>query len=289
MPKPDAVNNPSGSAPEGEGGTGEQQSIPYARFKEVNDGYQSYKQYGYSPEDIKVLKDTGMSLDDIRAFKELDLKPSEVVEMIQLLEVLATQAQANSGQAGAQGGSSGGSDQSSPEDQQFKERMLKAFPELNEALKVPQTLKEQQEVQRRAEVERQQAWADKGKGRLKELATKAGYKDDNVEQLEVVLAALISKDESLHRQWAVDPAGVVETAFNSYQDSLVKPVARAQAAGTRGVKRRNQEELAPRVSGGAAPEGGGKPPEKPKNLEEARSVAENFLKESGAEFPLEEE
>jgi hypothetical protein len=244
---------PAGGQPAA-GGT--EQSVPYARFKEVNDALKAYKDIGFSAE--------------------------EVQEALVALAAFVEQAQAAGSGDGANAGNGGtqpnanGNTNGQWTQKQWEEWALQTFPWMRE-------MKQAHEAQRESQQSTNQWRVTQAQERLKALATKAGYSEDKLKQLEDIVAALIRSDAGMKAAWDNGDLSVVEQAFKAHQTGFVEPVARNYATSVSGRKAANKAELAPKVAGGGSPAPAA--PAKPKTIEEAHGAAMDKLAETGSELP----
>ena len=244
----------NGSTPAAPGGA--DQTIPYARFKEVNDALKAYKDLGFSAEEVQE------ALVALAAFVER--------------EQAGPQAQpANSGNGGQQ------PSQQAPQNgqwtqQQWEQWALQTFPWMRE-------MRDAHEAQRRSTEGQNSYRVKQGQDRLKALALKAGYKEEQLKTLENIVAALIRSDDAMKAAWDNGDLSVVEQAFKAHQTGFVEPVARTYATSVSGRKAANRQELAPKVTGGAAP--APQQPEKPKTVADAHQAAMDKLAEGGSDLP----
>lgn len=244
----------NGSTPAAPGGA--EQTIPYARFKEVNDQLKAFKDLGFSAEEVQE------ALVALAAFVER--------------EQAGPQAQpANSGNGGQQPTANGNTNGQWTQ-QQWEEWALNTFPWMRE-------MRDAHNAQKRSTEGQNTYRVKQGQDKLKALALKAGYKEEQLKQLEVLVAALIRSDDAMKAAWDNGDLSVVEQAFKAHQTGFVEPVARTYATSVSGRKAANRQELAPRVTGGAAPPP--TPPAKPKTIEEAHGAAMDKLAESGSDLP----
>lgn len=243
-----------GSTSAAPGGT--EQTIPYARFKEVNDELKAFKELGFTRDEIQE------ALVALAAFVEREQAGSQAEP-------------ANSGNGGQQ------PNQTAPQNgqwtqQQWEQWALATFPWMRE-------MRDAHEAQKRSTEGQQGYRVNQGREKLKALAIKAGYKEEQLKQLEDIVAAVIRGDEAMMAAWTNGDLSVVEQAFKAHQTGFVEPVARTYATSVSGRKAANRQELAPKVSGGAAPPP--QQPAKPKTIEEAHGAAMDKLAESGSDLP----
>lgn len=245
-----------GSTPAAPGGVAEQ-SIPYARFKEVND--------------------------QLKAFKDLGFSPEEVQEALVALAAFVEQSQAAERASAANGG--GGGQQPSNDgkngqwtQKQWEEWALNTFPWMRE-------MRAAYEAQSNSRKATNDYRVSQGQERLKAAAAKAGYDVEklNLKQLEDVVAAIIKSDPQMIAAWENGDLSVVDKAFESHQSGFVQPVAQRYATSISGRKATNRRELAPKVTGGASP--APQQPEKPKTVADAHQAAMDKLAESGSDLP----
>ena len=253
---------PGGAPAEGQPAAGgAEQTVPYARFKEVNDALRAYKDVGFSAEEVQE------ALVALAAF----------VEQAQAAEQ-ASAASASNG--GTQPSASGSSGNGAWTQKQWEEWALQTFPWMRE-------LKQAHERQQATSRSQGEYRVRQGQDRLKALALKAGYSEEKLAQLEDIVAAIIRGDASMLAAWENGDLSVVEQAFKAHQTGFVEPVARNYATGVSGKKQANRQELAPRLPGGAAP--APQQPAKPKTIEEAHQTAMDKLAEQGSDLPEGEE
>lgn len=246
------------TTPQDGGGAELSQNIPYTRFKEVNDQLKAYKELGMAPEELGEL------------FEVLSMIPPE-----QLQQVLTANRGSDPNRTTAP------AQPDDAETKQLRAMLERAYPELAQ---MKQMVGGMSAAQQRQQVEFAEARAERATSVLTGLATEAGYTAEDAKQLEPVVVALIDADPALLRRWRTGDVTVVNEAFQRFASGLTAPLVRSAAAKTKGIKDANKRGLAPNVQGGTAP--GTKPPEKPKNLEQARALAISTLKES--DFPEEE-
>lgn len=237
---------------------GAEQTIPYARFKEVNDQLKAFKDLGFSAEEVQE------ALVALAAF----------VEQAQA----APQAAANASNGGTQPSNNGTNGQWTQK--QWEDWALQTFPWMRE-------MREAYNAQQRSTQGQNSYRVKQGQDKLKALALKAGYKEESLGQLENILAAIIKGDDAMKAAWDNGDLSVVEQAFKAHQTGFVEPVARTYATSVSGRKAANRQELAPKVAGGAAP--APQAPAKPKTIEEAHGVAMEKLAEQGSDLPEGEE
>lgn len=244
---------PGGAAPGGQPG-GAEQTVPYARFKEVND--------------------------QLKAFKDLGFSPEEVNEALVALAAFVEQSQA-SAQAGSGGGNGGTQPAQAPQNgqwtqKQWEEWLFQQYPWMR-------NMKDGYDRQQASTQSRNDWRVTQAQERLKGLAIKAGYSEEKLKQMEDIVAALIRSDQSMMAAWENGDLSVVDQAFKAHQTGFVEPVARNYATSVSGRKATNRAELAPRVTGGNAPPP--QQPEKPKTIEAAHQAAMDKLSETGSELP----
>ena len=242
-----------GSTPASPGGA--EQSIPYARFKEVNDALKAYKDLGFSAEEVQE------ALVALAAF----------VEQAQAREQVPPANAGNGGQQPANGSTNGQWTQ-----KQWEEWALQTFPWMRE-------MRDAYEAQRRSTEGQNSYRVKQGQDKLKALALKAGYKEEQLKQLENIVAALIRSDDGMKAAWDNGDLSVVEQAFKAHQTGFVEPVARTYATSVSGRKAANRQELAPKIAGGGTP--APEQPAKPKTIEEAHGAAMDKLAEAGSDLP----
>lgn len=243
-----------GSNPAAPGGT--EQSVPYARFKEIND--------------------------ELKAFKELGFTKEEIQEALVALAAFVEREQAGP-QAGPESSSNAGTQPQTTNNangawtqKQWEDWALQTFPWMR-------AMKESHEAQQRTTQSTNQWRVTQGREKLKGLALKAGYKEEQLPQLEEILAALIRSNPDMKAAWDNGDLSVVEQSFKAHQTGFVEPVARSYATSVSGRKQANRQELAPKVAGGGSP--APQQPEKPKTVADAHQAAMDKLAEQGSEMP----
>lgn len=250
--QPVAVGSNPPAAP---GGT--EQSIPYARFKEVNDALKAYKDLGFSAEEVQE------ALVALAAFVEQ--------------EQARSQAQpASSSNASTQPNAASNTNNGQWTQKQWEEWALQTFPWMRE-------MKDAHERSRQTTESQNSYRVKQGQDRLKALALKAGYKEEQLKQLENIIAAVIRGDDAMKAAWDNGDLSVVEQAFKSHQTGFVEPVARNYATGVSGRKAANRQELAPKIAGGGTP--APEQPPKPKTIADAHQAAMDKLSEEGSDLP----
>lgn len=236
--------------------SGTEQSIPYARFKEVNDALKAYKDLGFSAEEVQE------ALVALAAFVER--------------EQAGPQADpASSGNGSTQPQTTNNTNGQWTQ-KQWEEWALQTFPWMRE-------MKQAHEAQRQSQQSTNDWRVSQAQERLKKLATTAGYKEESLKQLENIVAALIRGDAGMKAAWDNGDLNVVEQAFKAHQTGFVEPVARSYATSVSGRKQANRQELAPKVAGGGSP--APQQPEKPKTVADAHQAAMDKLAEQGSEMP----
>lgn len=254
--QPVVGSNPAspGGAPQGGGA---EQSIPYARFKEVNDALKAYKDLGFSAEEVQE------ALVALAAF----------VEQSQAADRTAAANGSNGGQQPSNSGQNGQWTQ-----KQWEEWAYQTFPWMKQ-------MRDAYDAQQHSRQSTNSYRVSQGQERLKAAAAKAGYDVEklNLKQLEDVVAAIIRSDPQMLSAWENGDLSVVDKAFESHQSGFVQPVAQRYATSISGRKAANRRELAPKVSGGASP--APPQPEKPKTIEDAHQVAMDKLAEAGSDLP----
>lgn len=240
-----------GAAGAGDGGT-QSQTIPYARFREVND--------------------------QLAAFKQLGFEPQELTEALSVLAALIQQQESQPQAGGAQAQSvapqTNGNGQWNPAE--FEKWLVSQIPWLNQVKSFYETSRQEKQQSTEALVVRSRA-------ELKKLATKAGYTDDQLEALENAVSGMMHGSPELLNRWRFGDLSAISEVFESHQDRFVKPAATRFAQQLSGAKARNRAELAPRVEGGAA--AAPNTPPKPKSLKEARDTALQRLADTGSDIP----
>jgi len=247
----------NGSTPAAPGGA--EQTIPYARFKEVNDALKAYKDLGFSAEEVQE------ALVALAAFVEQS-------------QTEASGSPANGSNGGTQQSNNGSNGQWTQK--QWEEWALQTFPWMRE-------MRNAYDAQQRSTQGQQSYRVKQGQDKLKALAIKAGYKEEQLGVLENLIAAIIRGDDAMKAAWDNGDLSVVEQAFKAHQTGFVEPVARNYATSVSGRKAANRQELAPKVAGGAAP--APQAPPKPKTIEEAHGAAMDKLAEQGSDLPEGEE
>lgn len=244
--------------------SGVPESVPYARFKEVNDKYNA-------------------AAKKLAEYEALGLEPQELDEALGMLYSIGTAVErgqlklpdnlaAPTGPAPA-ANATGTTD---AHKEMLRQALLQVFPELGE-------LKTIQETQTKASRELQEARAAAASKRLKDIATKSGYDEASVKWLERAVAAAIADDHALFQRYQAGDLSVVDEVFSNYEQSIITPRARAVATTVKQTKDANRAQIPPRPpSEGAAPVGS-KPPEKPKTIAEADVLAEERLRAVSSE------
>lgn len=227
---------------------GAEQSVPYSRFKEVNDELKKYKALGLTPEEVGAA-----------------------VEYV----AESVQRQQSTPQAGANGGANG-SNGSPDMEQAWRAYLLKIMPWLKDA--------EESHTRSKAEADERNAWQTKrARAELAKLAKDAGYNEDQLDALENAISGIIYGNEDFRLAWKHGDVGAVRDAFESHRKGFVEPAAQRFASQVTRQKQANRAELPPRVNGGSAPPAPAKP--RPKNLEEARTLAMQHLAETSPDMP----
>ena len=256
--------NQSGSSNDDQDGGGEQ-TIPYPRFKEVNDRLKAAEA-------------------ELVSFKELGFTAPELGEVLQITDAMAAHIQKQKelaeGESKPAPAALGAEEQ---EAQKFRESIYKAIPGLKELEGLPKQREDESKVREAETVRQRQVRGDRAKTRLQGLAKKAGYTDEHMPFLEPMMTGLINKDPKLVGRFNDGDLEVVNEVFDYYTGTLIGPAARSRSAGAKRVKDANQQELSARPKGGS-PKGpeGEKPP---KTIEEADQKAMEFLEENAPDIP----
>jgi len=191
------TNARGGAAPGSQPVTsGTEQTVPCARFKEVNDALKAYEDLGFTADEVQE------ALVALAAF----------VEQVQA----ADRANAASADNGGTQPNTNGNTYGAWTQQQWEDWALQTFPWMRE-LKL--AYEQQQATTRGRHAYRVKQSQDK----LKALATKAGYSKEELTQLEDIIAAIIRSDASMMAAWQNGDLSVVEQAFRA---NFVEPVAR---------------------------------------------------------------
>lgn len=243
---------PAAAGAAGDGGAS--QTIPYARFKEVND--------------------------QLAAFKQLGFAPDELTEALGVLATLLQQQesaqQASGAQAQPTAQQTNGNGQWNPAE--FEKWLVQQIPWLTQVKSFYENSQKEKQLSTEALVNRSRA-------ELKKLAMKAGYTEDQLEDLENAVSGMMHGNPDMLNRWRFGDFSVVQEAFEGHQERFVKPAATRYAQQLSGVKAKNRSELAPRVEGGAA--AAPNQPLKPKSVKEARDTALQRLADAGSDIPEE--
>jgi len=261
----------SGSSDDDQGGGGEQ-TIPYPRFKEVNDRLKAAEQ-------------------ELASFKELGFSAPELGEVLQITDAMAAHIQQQKEQAAKDVETkkvpAGAGTEEEQETEKLRTSIYKAIPGLKELEGLPAQRKKEADETEASTIRQRQVRGERAKERLQSLAKKAGYTDEHLPFLEPMMTGLINKDPKLVARFNDGDLEVVGEVFKYYTDTLVGPAARSRSVGAKRVKDTNQQELAPKVTGGGAkgPEG----EKAPKTIEEADQKAMDFLEEHVSDIPENDE
>ncbi len=263
--------NDSGSSPDNQGGGGEQ-TIPYSRFKEDNDRLTSAE---------KQVK-------ELAAFKELGFNAPELAEILQVTDAMAAHIKKQQEDSAANDvkvkqAPAGAGTEEEQETEKLRTNLYKAFPVLKEIEQLPE-LRKSEAKEKAAETLRQRnVRGERAIERLKDVAKKAGYTDEQLRYLEAMMTGLVNKDPKLIARFNDGDVGVVNEVFDYYTGTLVGPASRSKSAGAKRVKDTNQQELSSKLKGGSA-----KPPEgetAPKTIDDADKQAMEFLEENVPSIP----
>ncbi len=260
--------NQSGSSPDDQGGGGEQ-TIPYSRFKEVNDRLKAAEA-------------------ELVPFKELGFTPPELGEILQVTDAMAahikkTQDDTATKDAEAKKVPAGAGTEEEQETEKLRTSIYKALPGLKELESLPELRKTEAKEREAETVRNRQVRGERAIERLKTVAKKAGYADEHMPYLEVMMTGLVNKDSKLVARFNDGDLEVVNEVFSYYTDTLVGPAKRSKSAGAKRVKDANQEELSSKLKGGSAKSPEGEKP--PKTIDEAESQAMEFMKDNVSDIP----
>jgi len=262
--------NKSGSSNDDQGG-GDGQTIPYSRFKEVNDRLRA------AEEQVKELA----------AFKELGFSAPELGEILQVTDAMAAHIKKQQEDAAANDAKpkapAGAGTEEEQEAEKLRTSIYKAIPALKELEQLPELRRTEAKEKEAETVRQRQVRGERAIERLKTVAKKAGYTDEHLPYLEAMMTGLVNKDPKLIARFNDGDLDVVTEVFDHYTGTLISPANRSKSAGAKRVKDTNQQELSSKLKGGSA-----KPPEgetAPKTIDDADKQAMEFLEENVPSIP----